>query len=392
MNNSLNQKQLAFQKLSREFATKELAPLAAKWDEEKIFPRDVIQKAARQGFCGLYLKEDTGGIDCSRFETTLILEELAKGCTSTAAYISIHNMTAWMIDAFGSEQIRQEWVPKMAAGELLGSYCLTEPWSGSDAAGLKATVKRKGSDWVLNGTKSFVSGAGASDVLVVMARTGEHKTKGISSFVVPANNRGVSYGKNEKKMGWNSQPTRIVNLDNVVIPQDNILGQAEDAESRVGMGFKIAMQGLNGGRINIGSCSIGAAQAALQYSQVYMKEREQFGKKISTFQALRFKIADMATNVTLSRQMIRLAANKLDQKDPKAFVYIAMAKQIATDKCFDVCNQALQIHGGYGYMQDYPIERLMRDTRVHQILEGTNEIMKVIVSEAVLEDNMTYFS
>ena len=392
MNNSLNQKQLAFQKLSREFATKELAPLAAKWDEEKIFPRDVIQKAARQGFCGLYLKEDTGGIHCSRFETTLILEELAKGCTSTAAYISIHNMTAWMIDAFGSEQIRQEWVPKMAAGELLGSYCLTEPWSGSDAAGLKATVKRKGSDWVLNGTKSFVSGAGASDVLVVMARTGEHKTKGISSFVVPANNRGVSYGKNEKKMGWNSQPTRIVNLDNVVIPQDNILGQAEDAESRVGMGFKIAMQGLNGGRINIGSCSIGAAQAALQYSQAYMKQREQFGKKISTFQALRFKLADMATNVTLSRQMIRLAANKLDQKDPKAFVYIAMAKQIATDKCFDVCNQALQIHGGYGYMQDYPIERLMRDTRVHQILEGTNEIMKVIVSQAVLEDNMTYFS
>ena len=392
MNESLNQRQLAFQKSAREFATKELAPLAAKWDEEKIFPKEVILKAAQQGFCGLYLKEDTGGIHCSRFETALVLEELAKGCTSTAAYISIHNMTAWMIDEFGSEQIRQEWVPQMAAGTKLGSYCLTEPWSGSDAAGLKATASKKGSDWVLNGTKSFVSGAGASDVLVVIARTGDHKTKGISSFVVPANLKGVSYGKNERKMGWNSQPTRIVNLDKVVIPQDSILGKAKDADSRMGMGFKIAMQGLNGGRINIGSCSVGAAQAALQYSQTYMKEREQFGKKLSSFQALRFKIADMAANVTISRQMIRLAASKLDQKDPKGFVYAAMAKQVATDKCFDVCNQAIQIYGGYGYMKDYPVERLMRDTRVHQILEGTNEIMRVIVSQAILEDNMTYFS
>ena len=280
----------------------------------------------------------------------------------------------------------------MATGAKLGSYCLTEPWSGSDAAGLKATAGKKGSNWVLNGTKSFVSGAGTSDVLVVMARTGNHKTKGISSFVVPTNLKGVSYGKNERKMGWNSQPTRIVNLDNVVIPQDNILGKAKDANSRMGMGFKVAMRGLNGGRINIGSCSVGAAQAAVQYSQTYMKEREQFGKKLSSFQALRFKIADMATNVTISRQMIRLAANKLDQKDPKGFVYAAMAKQVATDKCFDVCNQAIQIYGGYGYMKDYPVERLMRDTRVHQILEGTNEIMKVIVSQAILENDMTYFS
>ena len=286
-----------------------------------------------------------------------------------------------MIDEFGNEDIREQFIPKMAKGKWLGSYCLTEPGSGSDAASLKTTAQKKGNKWILNGTKAFVSGAGETEVLVVMARTGEDKTKGISSFVVPAAAKGISYGKNERKMGWNTQPTRIVNLDKVEIPLENLLGKKGD-------GFKIAMQGLNGGRINIGTCSVGAGRAALQHSQKYMKEREQFGKTLSRFQVLRFKIADMATHVTASRQMIRLAASKLDQKDPKSPVYCAMAKRFATDMCFDVCNEALQIFGGYGYIQDYPIEKLMRDTRVHQILEGTNEIMRIIISRAILGEDM----
>lgn len=381
MDFNLNQEQLTFQSAAREFAEKEITPYAAEWDRKKYFPKEVIKKSAELGFCSLYLKEDKGGMACTRLDTALILEELAVACPSTAAYISIHNMTAWMIDEFGNENIREKFVPKMAKGEWLGSYCLTEPWSGSDAASLKTTAQKKEGKWILNGTKSFVSGAGETEVLIVMARTGEHKTKGISSFIVPAESKGISYGANENKMGWNSQPTRIVNLDEVEIPEENILGKEGD-------GFKIAMRGLNGGRINIGVCSVGAGRAAIQYSQEYMKEREQFGKTLARFQILRFKIADMVTHVTAARQMIWLAADKLDKKDPKRIAYCAMAKRFATDICFDICNEAIQIFGGYGYIQDYPVEKLMRDARVHQILEGTNEIMKVIISRAILEEEM----
>lgn len=381
MDFTLNQNQLAFKAAAKEFAQKEMLPHVGKWDKKKIFPKDTIKKAAQNGFCSLYLKTDKGGMDLSRLDSAIILEELAKACPAVAAYISIHNMTAYMIDEFGNNTIRTQFVPKMATGEWLGSYCLTEPWSGSDAAGLKTTAKKQNGKWILNGTKSFVSGAGETEVLVVMARTSEPKTKGISSFVVPASSKGISYGENEQKLGWNAQPTRIVNLDEVEIPEENILGQ-------VGDGFKIAMKGLNGGRINIGICSVGAAQSAFQHAKKYMTEREQFGKSLTHFQALRFKISDMLTHIIASRQMIYLAASKLDNKNSSSAIYCAMAKRFSTDMCFDVCNEALQIFGGYGYMQDYPVEKLMRDTRVHQILEGTNEIMKVIISRAILEEGI----
>ena len=384
MNFNLSEDQLSFQALARDFAVREMQGLASEWDQKKIFPVEVIKKSAEMGFCGLYLKEDVGGIECSRLDTTLIFEELAKACPSTTAYISIHNMVAWMIDEFGSDFLRKSFVPAMANGDCLGSYCLTEPWSGSDAASLKATAKKEKGEWILNGTKAFVSGAGSTQTLVVMARTGGPGPKGISCFVVPTDVKGLSYGKNEDKMGWNSQPTKIVNLDQVKIPENYLLGQE-------GEGFKIAMQGLNGGRINIAICSVGAAQSAVEYSQKYMKEREQFGKKLSAFQSLRFKIADMATGVTASRYMVRLSAFKLDQKDSLAPSYCAMAKKFATDTCFEVCNQAIQIYGGYGYMKDYPVERLMRDARVHQILEGTNEIMSVILSRSLLEEDLLSF-
>ena len=381
MDFNLSSDQRAFQDMAREFADREFKPFAEEWDRDKIFPKEAIRKGGEQGFCGLYLKEDYGGMGLSRLDTALILEELAVGCPSTTAYISIHNMVAWMIDTFATSSLREKFIPPLAQGEWLGSYCLTEPWSGSDAAGLKTTAKKNGNQWVLNGTKSFVSGGGQTDVLVVMARTGEHKTKGISSFIVPTTLKGISYGENEKKMGWNSQPTCIINLDHVEIPEDYIIGQEGD-------GFKIAMKGLNGGRINVGICSVGAANAAIQYTRKYMGEREQFGKALTQFQALRFKFADMVTHLTASRQMIWMAASKLDQEDPKSFAYCAMAKRFATDMCFDICNEAIQIFGGYGYMQEYQVERLMRDARVHQILEGTNEIMKVVISRATLEDEM----
>ena len=384
MDFNLSDEQLSFQSLAREFGKREIAPYAPEWDEKKIFPKETIKKSAELGFCGLYLKEDAGGMALSRLDTAIIFEELAVFCPSTTAYISIHNMTARMIDEFGSEELRKKFVPKMARGEWLGSYCLTEPWSGSDAAALKATAKKQGSHWILNGTKAFVSGAGDTEVLVVMARTGAEGSKGISAFAVPADSKGISCGENEKKMGWNSQPTRIVNLDQVEIPENFLLGQT-------GEGFKIAMRGLNGGRVNIGACSVGAAQGSFERSQKYMKEREQFGRPLSSFQALRFKIADMAAAVAASRQMVRLAAFQLDQKDPKAPIYCAMAKRLATDMCFRVCDEALQIHGGYGYLHDYQVERLARDARVHQILEGTNEIMRVIISRAVLEENVLHF-
>ncbi len=379
MNFNLTDDQLAFQEVARSFAQKELAPHAAEWDAKKIFPKNVIRKAAEAGFCGVYVNEDVGGLGLSRLDAAIIFEELAAGCPSTAAYISIHNMVTWMIDEFGSSELRETFCPDLASGQTFGSYCLTEPGSGSDAASLQTTAVKKDRHYLLNGTKAFVSGAGESDVLIVMTKTAE---KEISSFLVPSTLEGITFGENEKKLGWNTQPTKAVYFDNVEVPHEYLLGE-------LGMGFKIALKGLDGGRINIGTCSVGAAQAALNHAQRYMHQREQFGKTLAQFQALQFMMADMLTEVVASRQMVRLAACKLDSKDPQATTYCAMAKKMATDLAFNVCNQAVQIFGGYGCTQEYPVERLMRDARVHQIVEGTNEIMRVIISKKVLEDGAT---
>lgn len=382
MDFNLSDEQLAYQEAARTFAEKELTPNAAEWDQKKHFPKDVITRAAALGFGGIYVRSDVGGSGLKRLDGAIIFEELAAGCTSTAAYLTIHNMVTWMIDSFGTEEIRQKFCPEMAAGTKLGSYCLTEPNSGSDAGSLRTTATKKGAAYLLNGTKAFVSGGGATDTLVVMARTGDASPKGISAFVVPAQTPGISFGENEKKMGWNSQPTRIINFDNVEVPATNLLGEE-------GQGFKIAMKGLDGGRINIGTCSVGTAQSALNRAQIYMHERKQFGKELAQFQALQFRMADMVTQLVAARQMIRLAASKLDNQDPSATTFCAMAKCFATDAGFEICNQALQIFGGYGYTQEYPLERHVRDTRVHQILEGTNEIMRLIVSRRILEEGAT---
>ncbi len=384
MDFSLNENQLAFQDAARNFASGEMAPFAAEWDEKKIFPKDVLKKAGELGFMGMYCSEEVGGLNLSRLDTTIILEELAKGCTSTAAFMSIHNMASWMISSWGSQATKQRWCSDLVVGEALASYCLTEPGAGSDAAALRTTAKKDGDHYILNGSKMFISGAGETDVLVVMARTGsqEDGARGISAFAVPANLAGVNYGKNEDKMGWNSQPTRAINFDNARIPADSLLGKE-------GEGFKIAMKGLDGGRINIASCSMGAAQACINLAQVYMQERQQFGKPLAAFQALQFKLADMVTELVAARQMIRLAANKIDTNDPDKTTYCAMAKRFATDVGFNVCNDALQLHGGYGYIKEYPIERFVRDARVHQILEGTNEVMRVITARRILEPGAT---
>lgn len=380
MDFNLSEEQLAYQATARDFATKEFSPHAGEWDQKKHFPKDVLKRAAELGFGGIYVNPEVGGSGLKRLDGAIIFEELATGCTSSTAYLTIHNMVTWMIDSFGTEAIRKKYCPEMTTGNLWGSYCLTEPGSGSDAASLRTSAVKKGNAYVLNGAKAFVSGGGATDVLVVMARTGDASPKGISSFVVPAATPGISYGENEKKMGWNSQPTRMINFDNVEVPAENLLGQE-------GEGFKIAMKGLDGGRINIGTCSVGTAQSALERTQRYMHERKQFGQTLATFQALQFRMADMAIQLIAARQMIRLAAFKLDQKDPAATAFCAMAKCFATDVGFEICNQGLQIFGGYGYTQEYPLERHVRDTRVHQILEGTNEIMRLIISRKVLEES-----
>ncbi|WP_086479253.1 acyl-CoA dehydrogenase family protein [Oceanospirillum sanctuarii] len=383
MDFNLSEDQIAFRDAARSFAQNEMAPHAAKWDAEHIFPVDVIKKAGEMGFCGIYVPEEAGGMGLSRLDASVIIEELAMGCTSTTAYITIHNMATWMIASFAAEDLRDEFAPQMAMGELLGSYCLTEPGAGSDAGSLRTSARRDGDDYILNGSKMFISGAGSTDVLVVMARTGtqEDGTKGISAFVVPADAEGIHYGKAEEKMGWNSQPTRLITFEDVRVPARNILGKEGD-------GFKIAMKGLDGGRINIATCSLGAAQAAVNDTQRYMQEREQFGKPLASFQALQFKLADMVTQLVASRQMVRLAASKLDEKDGEATLYCAMAKRFATDACFEVTNDAIQLHGGYGYIKEYPLERYMRDARVHQILEGTNEIMRLIISRRVMMDGV----
>ncbi|MDP2242390.1 isobutyryl-CoA dehydrogenase [Pseudomonas sp.] len=364
---------------ARAFANRELAPHAADWDRDHHFPVDVIKQAAEQGYLALYIKDEDGGLGLSRLSAALIFEQLAAGCVATTAFLTIHNMATWMLASFADQALKDTWLARLVSGELLASYCLTEPDAGSDAAHLRTRAKRDGDDYLIDGSKCFISGAGATDVLIVMARTGEDSgAKGISCFLVPADAEGVKYGRNELKMGWRAQPTRTITFENVRIPAGNRIGPE-------GQGFVYAMKGLDGGRINIASCSLGAAQAALEQSLRYVEERKQFGKPLSEFQALQFKLADMLTDLTASRQMVRLAAHKLDQGHGEASLYCAMAKRFATDHCFTLCNDALQLHGGYGYLNDYPLERWVRDSRVHQILEGTNEIMRVIIARRLLD-------
>lgn len=378
----LTEEQAAFREAAREFAKAELAPHAAHWDAGSIFPREAIARAGELGFCGIYTPEDAGGIGLGRLDAAVIFEELAAADPSTAAYISIHNMATWMLATWGSQTVRNEWVAAMARGEKLGSYCLTEPGAGSDAASLRTRAVREGETYVIEGAKAFISGAGATDMLVVMARTGGEGARGISAFAVPAATPGISYGKKEEKMGWNSQPTRTVTFENVRVPASHLLGNE-------GEGFKFAMKGLDGGRLNIAACSLGAAQGALDAARGYMRERKQFGKALAEFQALQFKLADMATQLVAARQMVHAAARRLDAGSRDATVWCAMAKRFATDAGFTVCNDALQLHGGYGYIREYPVERLLRDARVHQILEGTNEIMRVIVARHLLTTEET---
>ncbi|MBV1788181.1 acyl-CoA dehydrogenase family protein [Marinobacterium sp. D7] len=377
MDFELNEDQIAFADMARAFAQNELEPNAAQWDQEHHFPVDVLKNAGELGLMGLYSPEDVGGLALSRLDASIIFEQLAMGCTSTTAFMTIHNMVCWMIASYGNAETRETWCPQLTAAEKLGSYCLTEPNAGSDAASLKTTARRDGDHYVLNGSKIFISGAGSTDVLVVMARTGGDGPKGISAFVVDAKADGISYGRKEDKMGWNSQPTRMITFDGVRVPASALLGEE-------GQGFSIAMKALDGGRINIATCSIGTAQAALNRARDYLHERKQFGREIGEFQALQFTLADMVTELVAARQMVRLAACKLDAGHPDKTAYCAMAKRFATDVGFRVCDQALQLFGGNGYIKEYPMERYVRDSRVHRILEGTNEIMRVIIARRAL--------
>ncbi|AVH30162.1 acyl-CoA dehydrogenase family protein [Vibrio diabolicus] len=382
MDFELNEDQRAFADTAQQFADECLAPMAAEWDEKQIFPKDVLREAGELGFLSLYTPEAQGGLGLSRLDASIIFEQLAMGCTSTTAFMTIHNMVSWMIASFATDEAKTQFCPKLVTGEWLGSYCLTEPNAGSDAAALTTSATKKGDKYVLNGGKTFISGAGETDVLVVMARTGEAGAKGVSAFVVPAQTDGISYGRKEPKMGWNSQPTRAVTFENVVIPASHLLGEE-------GQGFVFAMKGLDGGRINIATCSVGTAQQALNQATRYIQERKQFGKPLAQFQALQFKLADMATELVAARQLVRYAASKLDRNDPDATAYCAMAKRFATDVGFQVCDQALQLYGGYGYIKEYPMERHFRDVRVHQILEGTNEIMRLIIARRLLSEEST---
>ena len=367
----------AIRDTARDFATEYLAPNAVEWDQSKHFPVDVLRKAAELGMGGIYVREDVGGSGLRRLDSVRIFEELAKGCPSIAAYISIHNMVTWMIDKFGNDDQRKQWIPKLCTMEHLASYCLTEPGAGSDAAALSTKAVRDGDEFVLTGVKQFISGAGTSDVYVVMARTGDTGARGISAFIVPKDTPGLSFGANEKKMGWNAQPTRQVILDRVRVPASAVLGA-------VGGGFGIAMSGLNGGRINIAACSLGGAQWALDRAIRYVHERFTFGEPLAEKQAIVFRLADMATELRAARALVRDAARAVDEGAEDAPLQCAMAKRFATDAGFAVANEALQLHGGYGYLQEYGIEKVVRDLRVHQILEGTNEIMRVIIGRHLL--------
>ncbi|MGJ8563936.1 MAG: acyl-CoA dehydrogenase family protein [Alphaproteobacteria bacterium] len=377
MDFTLSEEQTLIQDMARQFSNAELAPHAAKWDEEKFLDRTVFTKAAELGFMGIYTGEEHGGTALSRLDSALVFEQLARGDVSHTAMITIHNMATWMVDRYGGAELRAKYVPRLTSGELIASYCLTEPGAGSDAASLSTKAVKDGDEYILNGTKTFISGAGWSDIYVVMARTSDDGAKGVSTFIVEKGTAGLSFGANEKKMGWNAQPTAQVIFEDCRIPASNRVGAEGD-------GFKFAMSGLDGGRINIGCCSLGGAQAALDASINYTKERKQFGKSINAFQNTQFKLADMATELEASRMMIYRAADMLDKKLPNAGAACAMAKRLATDMGSKVANDALQLHGGYGYLSEYGIERIVRDLRVHQILEGTNEIMRVIISRSML--------
>ena len=374
---ALNADQLAIRDLALSFATEQIAPYAIKWDQEKFFPRDVVRSAAALGFGGVCVSEDVGGSALSRLEGALIYDGLATGCPCISGYFSVHNMVASVIDRFGDEQQRKQWLPRLCRFELLGAYCLTEPASGSDASALTTRAVHDGDGYVLNGVKQFISGAGDADLYIVMARTGAPGARGISAFVVEKGTEGLSFGPVEKKMGWNAQATRQVILDDVRMPAENLLGGE-------GSGFKIAMSALDGGRLNIAACSLGGARTALNKASAHMKERVAFGRTLAEFQALQFRLADMATELEVAQTFLWRAASALDEKEPNATVLCAMAKRFVTDTGFKIANEALQLFGGYGYLSDYGIEKIVRDLRVHQILEGTNEIMRVIIARSLL--------
>mgnify|MGYP002525646042 CR=1 FL=1 len=377
MNFELSEEQRAIRELARNFAAKEMAPYAAEWDENCTFPVETLRRAAGLGFAAIYVADDVGGSGMGRVEGALVFEALAAGCASTAAFLSIHNMAAGMIDRYGNEAQRKSWLPAIATMDKIASYCLTEPGAGSDAAALATRAVRDGDDYVLNGTKAFISGASRSDFYVCMVRTGEAGPGGISCLLVEDGTAGLSFGAQEKKLGWHSQPTAMIHFDDCRVPVSNRIG----AE---GQGFAIAMAGLDGGRINIGACSLGGARTCFDLAREHLKTRRQFGKPLADFQALQFRLADMATELEAARLMIFSAAAKLDAGAADATLYSAMAKRYATDACFNICNDALQLHGGYGYLRDVPVERFLRDLRVHQILEGTNEIMRVIIAKHLL--------
>ena len=377
MDFQLTEEQILIQDMAKSFATSELAPFSAQWDEEKYLDRNVFLKAAELGFMGIYTSEDYGGTALSRLDCALVFEQLAAGDVSHTAMITIHNMATWMIDRYSTDEIRKKYVPGLTSGDLIASYCLTEPGSGSDAASLSTKAEKVGNEYILNGTKTFISGAGWSDIYLVMARTSDQGAKGVSTFIVEKDAPGLSFGATEKKMGWNAQPTAQVIMEDCKVSEKNRVG----AE---GEGFKFAMSGLDGGRINIGACSLGGAQKALNASIKYTSERKQFGKFISDFQNTEFMLADMATELEASRMMIYRGADMIDKGIANASAACAMAKRYSTDMCSKIADNALQLHGGYGYLSEYEIEQIVRDLRVHQILEGTNQIMRVIISRSLL--------
>lgn len=373
----LNQDQRALQDMVSSFAQEQIAPHALEWDKDKFFPRQQIQQCGPLGMGGIYVAESSGGSGLSRLDAVLIFEKLAEACPAFSAFISIHNMATSMIDRYGNEDQKRTYLPDLVSMNWLAGYCLTEPGSGSDAAALQTKARREGDNYVINGTKQFISGGGESDLYIVMVRTGDESSKGISALIIPKDAPGLSFGNNEYKMGWNMQPTRSMTFDDCKVPVSNLLGEE-------GAGFRIAMSGLDGGRLNIGACSLGGAQSALGKALEYMNERKAFGQKLNEFQALQFRLADMETSLMASRLMLYSAASKLDQKSPDASRWSAMAKRYATDTGFEVADQALQMLGGYGYLHDYGIEKLVRDLRVHRILEGTNEIMRVIIARQLI--------
>jgi butyryl-CoA dehydrogenase len=379
MDFNLTTDQIAIRDMVRNFAANEIAPHAAEWDEKHFFPVDVLKKAASLGLGAIYVQSDVGGTALTRLDSAIIFEELAMACPTTSAYLSIHNMAGWLIDTYADDHLRKHWLPKFATMQAFSSYCLTEPGSGSDAASLKTTAVRDGEDYILNGSKAFICGGSVSDVYVCMVRTGSEGPQGISCILVEKERHGISFGKREEKMGWRNLPTTMVFFENCRVPVSNRIG----AE---GQGFKIALSALNGGRINIAACSLGGAKQCINLARQYMLERSQFKQKLAEFEALQFRFADMLTEWEACRLMIHRAAISLDQKDPQLIMHCAMAKRLATDLCFNICNQALQLHGGYGYIREYGIERYFRDLRVHQILEGTNEIMRLIIARQAFHE------